>query len=66
MKDFPDGFIFKMDAPRSVFLKHVNYGTGLIFAQDSAGTNYFLNDTNLEIKHKTGPSQLVVCDICGS
>ena len=66
MKDFPDGFIFKMDAPKAVFVKHVNDGTGLIFAQDSAGTYYFLSDTNLEIKHKTGPSQPVVRDICGS
>ena len=55
-----------MDAPNAVFLKHVNYGAGLIFVQDSAGTYYFLSDTNLEIKHKTGPSQPVVRDICGS
>ena len=55
-----------MDAPNAVFLKHVNYGVGLIFLQDSAGTYYFLSDSNLEIKHKTGPSQPLVRDICGS
>jgi len=55
-----------MDAPNAVFVKHINYGTGLIFAQDSAGTYYFLNESNLKLKHKSGPSQPVIRDICGS
>ncbi len=56
-----------MDACRAVFVKHVNIGAGLIFAQDSDHTYYFLNDTNpLELKHKTGLCRPVVRDICGS
>jgi hypothetical protein len=45
-----------MDTPNAVFVKHINYGIGLIFAQDSAGTYYFLNESNLKLKHKSGPS----------
>lgn len=61
-----EGFVFKIETAAAFYVKHLNYGKGLIFAQDTVGTYYFLNDTNLKLLHKTGPNQPKIRDLCGS